>query len=838
MKNSWFTASLIALGALSFSSCTLEPYVITSEEQYTRSFIKEFGLVDAEQDWNMAKSEDIKVNIGAGVKQLKLYAKVGQKYYLIADYYDVEGTIDIPVDVPEGTRDILAIADGRRYYGTIGSAVDCTGAGASSRAGGDGSDNFPEKSEITSLDNLQYEVNAHRPWADTEKTWTMTNTISTETTIKGYTVKSGYLTDDSDSRAFEYFNAQQIAPITSEYIWRDYYSLNGNTLRTNRLTTNGGFGLIPEGGLYEDGNTNNPGIVENFTITARDGKFAIYPMYWNTSQIHELGIYLYDENGNQLKTDDGKVALFPIFLDKRSKKSGNIADADLCVYEKGSNFSYDRPLVYKGGEDAIASIPDALKEANGLPKCIAINDAGAYVVDDKKFKPFMLEYVKMVNDPANRSYFKDIFENIDLDVYRLVRFEAGNWTPLTFRFTFENVNAYPAYLDVASYLAEYGGNYKPANTDEGPAFSTSNPLLVRNRAYFVYLPDGYDRKFGMYIKFNDVTFTSANSERILYSESRYNSGKSFACSFLHPESGRTFFSFEDWRDNGDQDLNDLVFRIADIDEISNDTQKITEEIVGPISWVWAVEDLGSTDDFDFNDIVMKIESISTNIVKETTSGEKIPIRAFKKVTFTPLAAGGTLPTYIHWKKSDSEDYVLAPGIYVEDGASTNGETLVKELESLNVNKSSDAVDREYHKWFGNYSHTRMINTGQVSVAQSQIKNCVIYVNSLFSIGDFGQGNKAIEGKGKGLYISINGPTEGENTEVVDQNKASDTNYNVSAPEKGAPAQMFIILDNNWAWPIERTHISTAYPLFKDWVSDKSINWTTLDAGNEGNVIRR
>lgn len=840
MKNTWVAAGLIALVAFSFSSCSLEPYVITAEEQYMRDFIKKFGLVDAEQDWNMAKSEDIKVNVGAGVKHLKLYAKVGQKYYLIADYYDVEGSFLIPVDVPEGTKDILAIADGRRYYGTIGTTIDCTGAG--SRASDDSSDNFPDKSEVTSLAGYQYEVNGNRPWASTEQTWTLTNTISTETTIKGYTVKSGYLTDESDPRAFEYFNAQQIAPITSEYIWRDYYSLNGNTLRVNRLTTNGGFGLIPEDGLNPkpQGNTNNPGIIENFTITARDGKFAIYPMYWNTSQIHELGIYLYDDSGNQLKADDGNVALFPIFLDKRNKKSGNIADADLCVYEKESNFSYERLIVYKsgdGGADAIASIPDIIPGLNteGLPDCITINENGAYVVDDGKFKPFMLEYVKMVNNPANRSYFKDIFTGIDLDDYRLVRFEAGNWTPLTFRFTFEKLSAYPGYSEVANYLAEYGGNYISANTDAGEAFSTSNPLLVRNRAYFVYLPDGYDRKFGMYIKFNDITFSSANSERILYSESKYNNGKSFACSFLHPESGRTFFSFEDWRDDGDEDLNDLVFRIAEIDEISNDTDKITEISEDPISWIWAVEDLGSTDDFDFNDIVVKIESVSTNIVKESSSGETTQVGSYKKVTFTPLAAGGTLPNYIHWKKSATEDYVLAPGLYVEAGANTDGETGAKPLETLNISSSGDSEQREYHKWFGNYPYTQMINTGQTSVLQADIKKCVIYVNSQFSIDGFANA-KSIDGNGKGLYVSINGPAEGENTQDVDIQKASDANYNVSAPEKGAPAQMFIILDNNWAWPTERTHINSAYPMFKNWVEDKSLDWTTTRG--EGNVVNR
>lgn len=483
---------------------------------------------------------------------------------------------------------------------------------------------------------------------------------------------------------------------------------------------------------------------------------------------------------------------------------------------------------------------------------VSLNGDGNYVIDKQKFKAFRQSYLNAFNNPNTRAKFKDIFPDVP-DTYRLVEFVIGDWgnKNLIFEFTFENPDRYPDYSIVDAFLAETGGEYQVPGRyqkseeedsedvflpfNESEVFSTDSPLRVKNRAYFIYLPDGYRREFGMYIKFHDIVWPY--NDKILYSESKYNTGfdagNSFACSFLHPASGRTFFSFEDWTaGDSDMDLNDLVFRIAEIDEIPNDTDKITEISDDPISWIWAVEDLGSTDDFDFNDVVIRITSVSTNIVKESSSDESTNVGGYKKVIFTPLAAGGTLPTYIHWEKSNAEDFVLAPGVYVESGASTNGDTGIKPLESLNG--GTDAV--EYHQWFGNYTHTQMLNTDQYTVDQSEIKECVIYVKSPFSIDGFGDSKRIVDGNGKGLYISINGPTKGENTENVDIQKASDVNYNVSAPATGAPAQMFIIQDNNWAWPTERTHINLAYPLFKDWVGDKSLDWRTTRG--TGPVVNR
>ena len=44
----------IALGAICLMSCSQETLEITPEEQYLRDFIKKFGLVSPDQNWNIA----------------------------------------------------------------------------------------------------------------------------------------------------------------------------------------------------------------------------------------------------------------------------------------------------------------------------------------------------------------------------------------------------------------------------------------------------------------------------------------------------------------------------------------------------------------------------------------------------------------------------------------------------------------------------------------------------------------------------------------------------------------------------------------------------------------
>ncbi len=106
-----------------------------------------------------------------------------------------------------------------------------------------------------------------------------------------------------------------------------------------------------------------------------------------------------------------------------------------------------------------------------------------------------------------------------------------------------------------------------------------------------------------------------------------------AVSWLY--KGQRFLGFEDG--GADEDLNDIVFWVdgaytpdqdEDIEVPSTDPDPEPEAQ----SWVIACEDLGSTDDFDFNDVVFSVSHVSgTNTA-----------------TVTPLAAGGTLASTLKY----------------------------------------------------------------------------------------------------------------------------------------------------------------------------------------------
>lgn len=99
-------------------------------------------------------------------------------------------------------------------------------------------------------------------------------------------------------------------------------------------------------------------------------------------------------------------------------------------------------------------------------------------------------------------------------------------------------------------------------------------------------------------------------------------------------NGQTFLGFEDG--GHDEDLNDIVFWVQG--QYKAPEPPITVPDPDPLpepqseSWIIACEDLGNTDDIDFNDVVFSV----SHTAGETTA----------KVT--PLAAGGVLPSNIYY----------------------------------------------------------------------------------------------------------------------------------------------------------------------------------------------
>lgn len=210
----------------------------------------------------------------------------------------------------------------------------------------------------------------------------------------------------------------------------------------------------------------------------------------------------------------------------------------------------------------------------------------------------------------------------------------------------DDVQVYVNYYDRQGQLNEDLSGYRsvdwnqfeePSDIEVGGWFQTTytgeidKTQPIRSRGFTITIPDGVE--YGFYVKVDDGGYR----EKYYYSAASDNSGDDVQSVFLrtrvsegNTEGGRyrTFLGFEDM-DTGsmgeqygsDGDLNDFML-------ILDPSPLVVDEDAE--SWTIACEDLGSTDDYDFNDVVFSV----THVAGST------------EATVQPLAAGGTLGVHI------------------------------------------------------------------------------------------------------------------------------------------------------------------------------------------------
>lgn len=328
-------------------------------------------------------------------------------------------------------------------------------------------------------------------------------------------------------------------------------------------------------------------------------------------------------------------------------------------------------------------------------------------------------------------------------------------------------------------------------------------------------------------------------------------------------------------------------------------------------WILACEDLGTTDDFDFNDVVFSIEAINTNYAAlnlgvaqwqvvenpndngfvlnptgSTGTQTNAPSRAAGDDT-TPrtlvkvraLAAGGTLPIWLHFREADGKDYIVSPSY-----GSGNRECLqeatagqaAQEVAKENANEEMDSHSNEWHRWFdlSDVKNTEpyygddnkpvklssiMLNTGFNPYSEG--RSVTFITSNVFTLENFCYIQYATEGNGPhipdgtddwakkviqwqwqqehaqevtfGFFLTVYEPIVGDGNEGT-------KSHLISKGLPGLPPQMFLIPDcdalystgyrdgGGWKWPCERINITRAYPNFKAWVEDKNTiagsNW--------------
>ena len=227
------------------------------------------------------------------------------------------------------------------------------------------------------------------------------------------------------------------------------------------------------------------------------------------------------------------------------------------------------------------------------------------------------------------------------------------------------------------------GNWFLYNMWEDGSFQGGDPFVAGSTYKLTYFDENgnasYDFPAGINIGFflvtNGMTTTTNVGHQITYSMPSLNrvTGKCYtneslgwgadyagnvrAVTYKYGET--LILGFEDNTAGGDMDMNDLVFFIGGSFEFEEEEEPEVFPVVPPTieaqEWILACEDLGNTDDFDFNDVVFSVKYAAGSST------------AF----VTPLAAGGTLPA--------------------------------------NICYNGQVIGQEVHEWFG-VSTSTMVNT--------------------------------------------------------------------------------------------------------------------------------
>lgn len=213
------------------------------------------------------------------------------------------------------------------------------------------------------------------------------------------------------------------------------------------------------------------------------------------------------------------------------------------------------------------------------------------------------------------------------------------------------------YINANTYYHNAQYTFDATSVADNDQTSSSKDANLGSKGITVDLPVG--TVFGLYLKvYNDNTFATYN--HTTYSEASMNeacrvinidgskqatagwTGKNvktthegkyvFGATFNKEVNGEShkFFCFEDWHLAG-PDLNDLVF------VFTSTNTPITIDQSAP-TWIISAEDLGDTHDIDYNDVVLEVSYISGQ----------------QKATVTPLAAGGTLASFVYFNNGTEE----------------------------------------------------------------------------------------------------------------------------------------------------------------------------------------
>ena len=225
--------------------------------------------------------------------------------------------------------------------------------------------------------------------------------------------------------------------------------------------------------------------------------------------------------------------------------------------------------------------------------------------------------------------------------------------------------------------------------------------MLRAQHFHINIPE--KTIFGFYVETSDGS--------TFFSDSRLNStvvgGNPDFSAFGHIEiDGFTYIVVEDMdyiknpSPSTEPDYNDFVFTMKGLHEHINTTE--------PISYLYATEDLGGTDDFDFNDVIFSVSHVSGQ----------------PNATVKLMAAGGILPAEIWFEDNNSGVSTKVGGKEIHDAFGVEAATMVN---TTSITK--DFVTLGEVEVGENWSHLAFTNAGNGFKVKVIKKNVTLEVGT-------------------------------------------------------------------------------------------------------------
>lgn len=610
MKNTMKIKSLLsffvpaAMMSLAVAGCS--DYDNGYSEQaikFAQDFRKTFGDIDPEQDWNLAERGTVTVST-TKESEVKIYAKTGDAFSIVGDYEGVKGTRMLGFDMVEGTKEIV-VTDGATAQKTVPGGVVTFGG---------------------------------------------TRAIFTDP-------------DDSNGDGVKVSKIPAGGTTIKEVTYPQYKYISSSDYDAVR-------GVVPEIGYRQD-HTNLNRVTHDFSYIS-NGEFVIYPYFWNTSSDNTIGVYYTDANGVYHEVDiyqnkgEGLEGQGEEYLDanlKNAKLDGQNELKDNISKRFYSNGS--RMAEYYQDYTSLIYIPLSGIQLYdlGLPNDIRSYTKLVLEAELKNGTPDyrVVFYPKKTDNSLDRNNavtmtissgnaeinLSELSDNLKQNCeIRLAGSANSNSPTWNHAMGLQGCRGDITFKKVQ--LVKNSNNWSQYNGGNANDIVQNN-RQGRSQGIVVNIPEG--TKFGMYLKktdgaVGDCTFYSESSKNtnatthgngiIDYGNGTVNwddtnSHPSYASTFTIGD--QMFIGFEDWPNNteayggGDFDLNDIVLAFAGSKPtIINEDPKATV-------WLVACEDLGGSFDIDYNDVVFSVEHVSGKT----------------KAKITPLAAGGTLASYIYFQ---------------------------------------------------------------------------------------------------------------------------------------------------------------------------------------------